>query len=154
MDIPGIHNLEVLRGLTSNRNLLSCTSDGTLVDLFSSDDGSGRQQWNFVPVSGTAFYNIIVVGGVSSQRIYLSCNNDGSVVDLFTSDDGSGRQRWSVTPVHDSPTCSTYLIRVSEGVSSNRRYLSCTPNGTVVDLYTSDDGTGRQRWQLQGVWLA
>jgi hypothetical protein len=152
MNFSGIHNLQVLRGLTSNRSLLSCTADGTKVDLWPNDDGSGRQEWNFVPVAGTEYYNIIVNGGVSTNRTYLSCTSDGTVVDLWSSDDGSGRQRWRVIPVDNSSTCSTYLIRVSEGVSSDRRDLSCTADGTKVDLWPNDDGSGRQRWQIQGVW--
>ena len=33
MAIPTLHNLQILRGLTTNLCLLSCTSDGTKVDL-------------------------------------------------------------------------------------------------------------------------
>lgn len=152
MSISGTHNLQVLRGLTGNRSLLSCNGDGTTVDLWTNDDGSGRQEWNFVQVAGTELYNIIVNGGVTSDRRYLSCTADGMVVDLWTSDDGSGRQRWRLISVDNSPTCNTYLIRVSEGVSSDRRDLSCTADGGKVDLWTTDDGSGRQRWQIQGVW--
>lgn len=148
------HNLQVLRGLSTNQCLLSCTSDGSKVDLFNRDDGSGRQQWSFVPVPNTSAYNILIGGGVSTDRKYLSCTSDGTKVDLYNQDDGSGRQRWVLIPVLDSPTCSTFLIRVLEGVSSNLRYLSCTADGAKVDLYSQDDGSGRQRWMVQSVWIA
>lgn len=155
MPVSGEHNAQILRGLTSNRCLLSCNTDGSVVDLWSSDDGSGRQRWQFVPVEGEDnLYNIIVSDGVASDRKYLSCTMDGAKVDLWSEDDGSGRQRWHVTRVRNSPTCNTYLIKVSEGVSSNRRYLSCTMDGTKVDLWSGDDDSGRQRWQLQKVWQA
>ena len=39
-------NLQILSGLQTNKNKLSCKYDGTSVDLWSEDDGSGRQKWN------------------------------------------------------------------------------------------------------------
>jgi hypothetical protein len=153
----GAHNMQVLRGLTSSRSLLSCTGDGTKVDLWSKDDGSGRQRWTFVPIKVQGeeeVYNIIVESGLSSNRKYLSCTSDGTKVDLWSKDDGSGRQRWEIFPVQNSPTPDTYIIKVCEGVATDRRYLSCTADGGKVDLYSKDDGSGRQRWQIQGVWKA
>lgn len=38
-------NVQIVRGLETNRDLLSCKYDGTAVDLWSYDDGSGRQRW-------------------------------------------------------------------------------------------------------------
>jgi hypothetical protein len=32
---------------------------------------------------------------------------------------------------------------------SGRVFLSCNQDGTVVDLWSQDDGSGRQRWQVQ-----
>lgn len=157
MQIPGQHNLQILRGLTTNRCLLSCTGDGKTVDLWSNDDGSGRQRWTFVlsKVRGEQeVYNIVVEKGLTSDRKFLSCSSDGARVDLWSVDDGSGRQRWEIFPIDNSPTPDTYMIKVCEGVASDRRYLSCTPDGKKVDLFPGDDGSGRQRWQIQGVWKA
>lgn len=90
-------NLQVLRGLSSDRSLLSTSKDGTVVDLWNSDDGSGRQKWDISLVAGfTDVYNIKVSGGTTDGRVYLSCTKDGSKVDLWTKDDGSGRQRWQL----------------------------------------------------------
>ena len=153
--IIGTHNLQILRGLSTNRSLLSCSSDSEIVDLWIQDDGSGRQQWEFKLIEGEVdIYNILVVGGITTDRRFLSCTSDGEIVGLWTEDDGSGRQRWRVIPVPSSPTCSTFLIRVLEGVSSNRQFLSCTSEGETVDLWPEDDGSGRQRWQIQDVWEA
>lgn len=141
-------NIQVLRGLTTNRSLLSCTSDGLKVDLFSEDDNSGRQRWNIILVNGfNDVYNIIISGGVSSGRRFLSCTADGRV-DLYDKDDGSGRQRWQfVGQKKNIP--SYYQIKVVGGTNPNVVFLSCTADGLKVDLYTKDDGSGRQRWQLQ-----
>ena len=42
-----------------------------------------------------------------------------------------------------------YTIQTLPGLSSDRSVLSCTPEGQV-DLWKKDDGSGRQRWQMQG----
>jgi outer membrane protein assembly factor BamB len=146
--LQGTHNLQVLRGLSSNRSLLSCTADGA-VNLWITDDGSGRQKWNFTYVQGSQEqFNIIVSGGTNPGKMYLSCNDDGTVVDLWSTDDGSGRQRWRLVPIGGSQICNYFNIIVIGGVNSRRDYLSCTPDGSV-DLWSSDDGSGRQRWQVQ-----
>ncbi|MEA2941972.1 MAG: hypothetical protein QOD09_2501 [Bradyrhizobium sp.] len=147
--LTGKHNLQILRGLSSNRSLLSCTPEGK-VDLWSVDDGSGRQAWNFVNIKGSQEeFNIIVSGGTNQGETYLSCTQDGGVVDLWSSDDGSGRQRWRFLPVDGSQICNYFNIVVVGGVNSGRVFLSCNQDGTVVDLWSQDDGSGRQRWQVQ-----
>ncbi|MDR3596397.1 RICIN domain-containing protein [Clostridium sp.] len=96
-------NLQIVRGLDTSRNLLSCTEDGTVVDLWTGDDGSGRQKWRFTRVNGyDDVYNIRVVNGVNCSSSYLSSTPDGTAVDLWPVDDGSGRQRWKITPISDS----------------------------------------------------
>jgi hypothetical protein len=142
-------NLKVLRGLSSNRSLLSCTADGTTVDLWNTDDGSGRQEWNVTLVDGfNDVYNIMVSAGNSSNRVFLSCTPDGATVDLWNVDDGSGRQRWQFVPL-TSNIPSYFQIKVVGGVESGRVFLSCNDGGGTVDLWNTDDGSGRQRWQLQ-----
>ncbi|WP_279290193.1 hypothetical protein [Clostridium cibarium] len=42
MAIEGLHNVQILRGLQTNRSLLSCTADGSEINLWSIDDGMGR----------------------------------------------------------------------------------------------------------------
>jgi len=150
MAITGLHNLQVVRGLSGNRSLLSCNGDGTVVDLWSQDDASGRQVWDVQLVPGyTDLVHITVSKGVSGGRRYLSCTADGSKVDLWSEDDRSGRQRWQIVPLNDSTICNYFNVMVSAGVSGGRVYLSCTADGTKVDLWNQDDGSGRQRWQLQ-----
>jgi len=142
-------NLQVLRGLSSNRSLLSCTADGGTCDLWAIDDGSGRQRWDITLVAGfNDVYNIRVHGGNSTDKVYLSCTKDGSTVDLWNSDDGSGRQRWQFVSL-SSNIPDYYNIKVVGGVDGGRVFLSCQEGGGKVDLWAQDDNSGRQRWQLQ-----
>ena len=130
--------VRVKGGTFGGRILLSCTADLAKVDLFTTDDNSGRQKWYLEP-TGFGNYHIIVHNG----RWYLSCTSDGAKVDLFSTDDGSGRQRWVVNNHGDYVT-----IEIAGGVFSGRKFLSCSADGGIVDLWTVDDGSGRQRWDL------
>lgn len=147
----GYFNLQVLRGLSTNRSLLSCQATG-LVDLWNQDDFSGRQRWVTTQVQGQPanVFTFTVYGGTNQGKTYLSVAGDNQTVDLEAADDGSGRQRWALIPV-DSVSVgieipSYYLLAPQ---SRQGLYLSCTADGTRVDLW-DDDGSGRQRWQMQG----
>lgn len=146
-------NIVASGGLDSDKNLLSCTDDGTVVNLWNVDDASGRQKWQFTRVDGyDDVYNIKVVNGVNSSRKYLSAMPDGTSVNLWTEDDGSGRQRWKLIPVKNYSSYTTYLIEVYGGISSDRKYLSCSADGTSVDLWREDDASGRQIWNIPNNW--
>lgn len=150
--IGNVMHLQVMAGLQSNRSVLSCKYDGTSADLWSGDDGSGRQRWRFIPVNGLSdVYNIQIMSGINNNRSYLSTNSDGSSVDLWYLDDGSGRQRWKIIPVQNSSVSNTYLIQAYGGVSTNKKFLSTSADGTKVDLWSEDDGSGRQRWNITNI---
>jgi WD40 repeat protein len=142
-----LFNAQIIRGLNTNRNLLSTNLDGSAVDLWSKDE-SGRQKWIFEPHTGAngSYYNILVQSDVQGPRKYLSTNNDGSRVDLWTTDDGSGRQQWKLENINTNPY--TYRIKIAGGVTGPRVYLSCSADGGTVDLWIKDDDSGRQQWVL------
>jgi outer membrane protein assembly factor BamB len=149
MSNPNPHNLQVLRGLTTSRSLLSGASNSAALDLSSTDDGSGRQKWNVTLVAGYKdVYHIMVVGGTESGYVYLSCTSDGNTVDLYTRDDGSGRQRWQIEPI-DSNIPQYARIKVYGGMSNPNRYLSSAADGSKLTLVSADTGTGLERWQIQ-----
>ncbi|KAJ8078227.1 hypothetical protein PM082_000433 [Marasmius tenuissimus] len=124
--------------------------DKTVHDLFNKDDGSKNQYWRFVPVSGSNnIFNIL-----TACNQYLSCQACGgkNTTDLFTKDDASGRQRWLLTPVDGAS--DTYTIRVAGGRDPNcGSFLStgqdCKDNS--IDLFTKDDGSGRQQWVVKPI---
>ncbi len=155
--------LKPMGGLVSNRTLLSCSSDGSRVDLCETDDESGRQRWKFQRVYGDC-YHFIVEGGISDisgstwvasapgeghryKKEYLSCSKDGRV-DLWHEDDRSGRQRWRLVPIENYVDSASFNIVVAGDTNSDKKYLSCSQDGLVVDLYDKDDDSGRQQWQL------
>ncbi len=140
-------NIVISAGISNTRTYLSVPSDGSRADLWTSDDSSGRQKWQFQLSADGVSYNILIGGGVSNTRKYLSVTSDGTKVDLYTSDDASGRQRWVVE------TVSGDLVRISisGGVSNTRKYLSSTSDGMKVDLYDVDDESGRQKWRIQAL---
>lgn len=139
--VTSISNIIVSGGTNPDKIYLSCTADGKEVDLWSTDDDSGRQKWTFVKLNDNV-YNILVFGGTPKDRTYLSCTADGKV-DLWSTDDGSGRQKWVVEPI--SP--GVYNIKVKGGTNQGETYLSCRADG-FVDLYSMDDGSGRQKWKI------
>ncbi|KAJ7158775.1 hypothetical protein C8R46DRAFT_1110259 [Mycena filopes] len=150
---PSIYyNVAVTKGKVSGcnplNNMLSNQGcDQTIQNLWSVDDTSHNQRYRFVPVPGlTNTFNII-----SGCQYYLSCQTctGATTTDLYTQDDGSGRQRWILKPV--AGVANTYNIVVAGGRDAScGTYLStgsaCTD--TYVDLFTSDDGSGRQQWTL------
>jgi hypothetical protein len=132
--------------MSRNVSFLSVPDDGGKTDLWSADDGSGRQRWLVRPGPGGQSYNILIAGGVNNDRKFLSTTSDGSKVDLFSQDDGSGRQRWIIEKL----VGGLVHIPILGGVQNDRRFLSVTSDGTKVDLFSTDDGSGRQRWKISG----
>ncbi|KAK7033028.1 ricin B-type lectin domain-containing protein [Favolaschia claudopus] len=136
LDASIFYNVAVTKGKVAGcsplDNMLSNRGcDQTVQDLWNADDGSHNQRYRC--------------------QYYLSVQDCGgsTTTDLYTQDDGSGRQRWLLKPV--SGVANTYNIIVAGGrAASCGTYLStgsqCTD--TFVDLFTSDDGSGRQQWTL------
>ena len=147
----GYFNLQVLRGLSTNRSLLSCQAGG-VVDLWNEDDGSGRQRWVMNPVQGEPdnVYTFAAYGGTNSGETYLSVSPTNDSVGLAPADDGSGRQRWALVEVDEVAVTGIPSYYQIQPLANPTFYLSCWGDGALVDIYGSDDGSGRQRWQLQG----
>lgn len=157
MEISGKHNLQILRGINSNKSLLSISEITLRVDLYHEDDGTGRQQWFFKKIyNDLDLYNIQIEKGVQfcPTPQYLSVSEDGEIIDVWEKDDGSGRQQWLITPVKNSPTANTFNISISKGVKNvGKKYLGVDKDSNLV-LTDHDDGSGRQRWMIQDIWIA
>ncbi|KAL0577861.1 hypothetical protein V5O48_004133 [Marasmius crinis-equi] len=91
--------------MTSCARYLSCEACGgkQTTELSKKDDGSGRQQWLLMPVSGQAnTYTIRVSGGRDASCGLLASTGQGcndNFVELAEEDDGSGRYHWVIEPV-------------------------------------------------------
>ena len=81
-------------------------------------------------------------------------------VDLYSHDDGSGKQRWRIEPpppraIQCKPLPSgLYQFKVSGGTRNEfggEQLLSATGNGMQVLLYSHDDNTGRQKWNVKSI---
>lgn len=87
----------------------------------------------------------------SGIKKFLSTTSSGNKVDLYHTDDGSKRQKWNfIFQGYDSNNRPYYHIEIAGGVYTNRKYLSTVYNGSKVDLWHTDDGSGRQRWIIKG----
>jgi hypothetical protein len=145
------YNIQVLRGLSSNLSLLSCQQSTPVVDLWYEDDASGRQRWVLNPIEGSpGVFTIAVAGGTGAGYSFLGYDPASNHVLLCAGDDGSGNQRWQLIPVDSREQVleipSYYLLQPQNGAKT---YMSVPADGSYVDLWP-DDGSGRQRWQLQG----
>jgi len=141
----GEYNIRAAGGV-GNRSFLSCNENGK-VDLWTQDDGSGRQRWMLNAksfVQENRGHNIYAAGGTSTSRTMFSCPEDGQKVDLWTNDDNSGRQVWTFKHLGNN----VYNIYVAGGTKDGRNMLSCVEDGTKVDLWKVDDNSGRQKWVL------
>jgi len=141
----GVYTAKIKGGVTGSRKYLSVPSNPTFVDLWTTDDLSGRQRWRITAVPSTSLYTIRILEGVSGNNKYLTAPSSGSTLSFASSDTGNGLQRWTFTN-----NTSYFHIRALTGRSSTYyNYLSTTSTGTLVDLYISDDGSDRQRWILK-----
>lgn len=146
-----LYNVIVDDGISNTKQYLSVNSAGSKADLYYFDDGSGRQQWHLEDRGG--FWWLLIDKGVYSGKDHLSVNGDGSWVDLWYFDDVSGRQRWLISDAagNDDAYCN---IKIYGGVSGTKRFLTAKSDGSLVDLWHSDDGSGRHRWRFQEIGKA
>lgn len=108
--------------------------------------GTALNEEFLTPGRGTS-YHIKPYGGTDRYENFLSCSSDGKV-DLFGADDGSGRQQWYLIPVGQEENDHVYQIHIAGGTGAGAKMLSCSSEGTV-DLWSRDDGSGRQRWSVR-----
>lgn len=79
---------------------LSVAAVGHLVDIFHTDDGSGRQRFAFEAV-GPGRYRVRVAGGKADGLVYLRAAAGGFSVGLATARDTSPRATWVVKRLPD-----------------------------------------------------
>lgn len=121
------------------------------------------QHWTFEWIGSGSGYRIRPVLGLAC----LSCHQQppGSLpppqtlttVDLYASDDGSGRQHWNLTPTGDGRFTITVVPVISTPPNPNGptlnypdyNYLSCPPDGSVVNLWNAVQGPGCQQWTVK-----
>lgn len=141
----GEYSLEILRGVTTARDLLSCQPGGK-VDLWTVVDSSGRQIWKFEP--GRYGFRIRVTGGTNDPNsIYLTGRGRNAVILAPWSE--AIHQFWELVALKDSKP-NLYNLKNVICEEGDYRFLSTSADGSVVDRWIEDDESGRQKWQLQG----
>ena len=92
-------------------------------------------------------YTIRVSGGISQtahkDKMWLSSNAAGDGIELRNAASSSGQ--WLIEQISGT---SYYHIKISPdaGIPNGRMYLSSNDVGSNVDLGTTDDASGKQRW--------
>jgi hypothetical protein len=132
------------------RAFLSCSYDDAnrTVDLWVSDDASGRQRWVLAPVVPHApnAYVVTVSGGRGGAKV-LSASADG-VVDLWAQNDYSGRQVWEFAPISGR----TFEISIAGGKGLNApasKFLTLDPKTGILRLApraSASAARDAQRW--------
>lgn len=120
--------------------IMSVPPSGDVVDLFNANDGSGRQLWRINPL-GNSLYSIRIVAGTEIGRLFLTLKDDGTHVEL-AGNVIPGRGQWIIKALPNS----AFTIEPATSTPTNRKYLST--DGSRVDAFTSDDGSGRQHWYI------
>jgi len=140
------YTIRVLGGVGLFKAFLGSAQDATNLQLTRYDDEARKQRWALTQGDGD-WYHIQRMVDWPGTATYLSAQENGSLVDFWDQDDGSGRQRW-ILAKGDDPDFTWYTIQISSGISCDRKYLSTSADGNKIDLWDSDDGSGRQRWAL------
>jgi len=100
------------------------------------------------PQSVTVYLISVYAGVASADAISLAWDDSGTVGLQAPHYGPGGWGQWVVEPVEaDAPPPSDFHIKTYGNPSL---FLSCSADGSVVDLWDGDDGSGRQRWQMQG----
>jgi hypothetical protein len=138
-------------GTAPGRKYLSTTADGSKVDLYSRDDGSGRQRWIIQPVRSnpndtsrpTYNFYILISGGVANGRKYLSSNSDGSRIELSAADDGSKRRLWAL----NVPAGKQFYIQSGVGTTLGYPFLGKS-GASSTRLYPGNVVMPSLRWNI------
>lgn len=89
---------------------------------------------------------------LSLLALTLSCESNSEDLELENSIENSNKttQLKEKSLSKASPPISLDYVRIEliNQYFGEKRYLSTTRNGDIVDLYPIDDGSGRQRWRL------
>ncbi len=149
VNLPSLVNFKITKGTSNSFQFVSVPQEGTKVDLWKEDEGSGRQRWQ-LKKRGDGTYNIEIGGGTTGGHKLLSVPEEGDRVDLYTHDDGSGRQRWRIMKrfwpnmINSVETNPQYNLMIAGGVKGDRRIFSMTQDGQKSELVIENDNSGRQ----------
>ena len=145
--------LQIAGGVAGNRQYLSVNQQCGLTkpDLKPASSVGFSQNFGLMNMGGDIYQIVVQRADANCAFKYLSVAADCNVrtVDMYQMDDGSARQRWQIR--YDSKTNTSQVINVwrAQNCKSGASLLSASADGAVVDLWTVDDMSGRQRWRMK-----
>lgn len=143
--------LKIGGGVTGDRQYLSVTEQCGQVrpDLRRSGASGFEQQFELQSLGEDVYLIAVVKKDASCPNRYLGASARCETTSVFmdSSDDGSGRQRWFGRRDAGSNTIVFENVSRSQNCKGGASILSVDDDGSVVDLWSIDDGSGRQKWQ-------
>lgn len=137
-------SIKVFGGLAQTR-YLSCDPDRSKIGVYLANrdtDPNQSQKWSYIFDFASSRSQIV---NCFNDRYLTRYKDDVRRVTLDLNPASVDMITWGFVPLGNN-TFNIY------GVTNGTMYfLSCQDNGFVVDMYDHDDGSGRQRWVIDGV---
>jgi hypothetical protein len=105
------------------------------------DDNEGQRMFKFEKV-GQQEYHIILAGQAAGGGRYLTSHYDK----IEFTEGGKSASKWRI--YRGNEAADYYNIEAVGGAYFSQTMLSCNQQGNNVNLWTHDDGSGRQRWKM------
>ena len=116
-------------GRQSGPAILSCSPDGSRVDLFERDDGSGRQQWTLKNLSARIF-TLAVEKGLPSGPMFLTAGSDGlSLKPRLPAGGGAATQQFKVLELSSTPAKTSSAVFVGGAFLATQHDLAHDAGG-------------------------
>ena len=137
-------SIKVFGGLAETR-YLSCDPDRSKIGVYLANrdtDPNQSQKWSYIFDFAR---DVSQIANSFNDRYLTRYKDDVRRVTLDINPTSADMRTWGFIPLGDN-TFNIY------GVTNGKMYfLSCQDNGFIVDMFDQDDGSGRQRWVIEGV---
>ncbi len=171
--ISNTSNTPIYVSIMVDNYYLSVHPTDNIVDLYYKDDNSGRQKW-IMESDSIVLYggrnDLLKYLGVVDDKLYLFYNECKYTKYTLSNNVISFNRHMSPVPIYNSyisslkPSILTLPINIEDfkfeyipyipynlpqNIIINNYYLSVHPTDNKVDLYYTDDNSGRQKWILK-----
>jgi hypothetical protein len=111
--------------------------------LYDKDDNSGRQRWTLESSPFYGEYRILMKDKCLTFGDILNSSAVASVTLNPASNCGTEYSYWAIQDIGSG----FIRIKPAKGWYVKPMFLSTSADGSKVDMFTRDDGSGRQRWK-------
>lgn len=150
MDVPdGVRlNVSIAGGISNGKQVLGKSASEKSIDLYTAANSSSLQRWTFTRWGFGDSYSIWTPSINAGTGLFLTGSGRAPVGGVAlsalgnTGDGGaSAGQDWVIEDIGSG------MVRIKRA-SGDLLYLSATSDGSKVDTFNRDDGSGRQRWRI------